>query len=65
MGGEVSDVSPLLASFFLRGGRFSFCHCFGGRANAFFFFFFLFGGRPVGGKKCHHPAFDWVLEGEH
>ena len=40
VGGEVSDVSPLLASlslsfFFLC--RFSFCPCFGGRANAFFF----------------------------
>ena len=26
---------------------------------------FFFRGRSVGGEKCHHPAFDWLLEGEH
>ena len=27
--------------------------------------FFFFRGGSVGGKKCYHPAFDWVLGGEH
>ena len=59
LGGEVSDVSPATGQLVFFG-RFSFCPCFGGRANGFFF-----RGRSVRGKKCYHPAFDWVLGGEH